>query len=84
MSFRISNHAREEIDRRAIDLTEVESVLAAPGQIVQEHGGIVCYQSPVVHDGKQYLLRVMVNDSVDPKVVVTIYKTSKLNKYWQP
>lgn len=84
MSFRISKHAREEIARRGIELAEVESVLVTPGQIVQEHGGIVCYQSPVVQDGKRYLLRVMVNDSVDPKVVVTIYKTSKLNKYWQP
>lgn len=84
MSFKISNHAREEITRRSIDLAEVESVLAAPAQIVQEHAGIVCYQSPVIQNGKRYLLRVMVNDSVDPKVVVTIYKTSKLNKYWQP
>ena len=84
MSFKISNHAREEITRRGLDLAEVESVLAAPGQIVQEHGGIVCYQSPVTHDGKEYLLRVMVNEAIDPMVVVTIYKTSKLNKYWQP
>lgn len=84
MSFRISNHAREEMTRRGIDLAVVESVLAAPGQIVQEHGGIVCYQSPVIHEAKRYLLRLMVNDSVEPMVVVTIYKTSKLNKYWQP
>lgn len=84
MSFRISNHAREELTRRGIGLEELEAVLAAPGQIVEEHGGIVCYQSHVIHSGKPYLLRVMVNDATDPKVVVTIYKTSKLNKYWQP
>ena len=84
MSFRISNHAREEMTRRGIDLEVVESVLAAPGQIGQEHGGIVCYQSPVIDEAKRYLLRLMVNDSVEPMVLVTIYKTSKLNKYWQP
>lgn len=84
MSFRISNHAREELARRGIALEEVEEALEAPGQIVEEHGGIVCYQSRVTHSGKPYLLRVMVNESADPKVVVTVYKTSKLRKYWQP
>lgn len=82
--FRISNHAHVELSRRGIDLAEVESVLSAPGQIVREHGGIVCYQSPVTHGGKRYLLRVMVNDALDPMVVATVYKTSKLSKYWQP
>ena len=84
MSFHISNHAREELVRRGIGLEEMEAVLAAPGQIVEEHGVIVCYQSRVIHSGEPYLLRVMVNDEADPKVVVTIYKTSKLNKHWQP
>ncbi len=76
MRVRIFNHARDELVRRSIDLVEMEAVLAAPGQIVQEHGGIVCYQSPVIHQGKTYLLRVMVNEAVDPMVVVTVYKTS--------
>ena len=82
MSFHVSNHAREELIRRGIGFEEMEAVLAAPGQIVEEHGGIVCYQSRVIHSGKPYLLPLMVNDAADPKVVVTIYKTSKLNKYW--
>ena len=84
MSFHISNHARAELARRGIDLAEVEAVLAAPGQIVQEHGGIVCYQSVVTRGSTPYLLRVMVNEAAEPMVVVTIYKTSKLSKYWQP
>lgn len=84
MSFRISSHAREELDRRGIGLDEVEAVMENPEQIVEEHGGIVCYQSRVIRSGKPYLLRVMVNEAADPKVIVTIYKTSKLKKYWQP
>jgi hypothetical protein len=35
MSFRISNHAREELVRRGIALADVEAVLEAPGQIVE-------------------------------------------------
>ena len=83
MSFKLSNHARQELARRDIALAEVEAVLAAPGQIVPEHGGIVCYQSQTTCDRKPCLLRVMVNEAGESKVVVTIYRTSKISKYWQ-
>ena len=73
----------QELARRDIALAEVEVVLAAPGQIVPEHGGIVCYQSQTTCDRKPCLLRVMVNEAGEPKVVVTIYRTSKISKYWQ-
>jgi hypothetical protein len=33
-------------------------------------------------DGKDYLLRAMVNEATDPPVVVTVYRTSKIDKYW--
>ncbi len=29
-----------------------------------------------------FLLRVIVDDSVDPAVVVTAYRTTKIEKYW--
>lgn len=46
--------------------------------------GIMCYQSLVdFGGGKTYLLRVMVNETVDPAVVVTAYRTSKIKKYWR-
>ncbi len=83
MSFKLSNHARQELARRDIALAEVEAVLAVPGQIVPEHGGIVCYQSPTTSGGKACLLRVMVNEAAEPMVVVTVYRTSKISKYWQ-
>ena len=41
------------------------------------------FQSRVDIGGKQYLLRVMVNESVDPRVVVTVYRTNKIAKYWR-
>jgi hypothetical protein len=45
--------------------------------------GITCFQSRVDIAGKQYLLRVMVNESGDPLVVVTVYRTNKIAKYWR-
>lgn len=36
----------------------------------------------VTMDGKVYLLRAMVNETANPAVVVTVYRTSKIEKYW--
>ena len=33
--------------------------------------------------GENYLVRVIVNDTVEPEKVVTVYKTSKIKKYWR-
>jgi len=32
---------------------------------------------------KQYLVRVMVNERATPPRVVTVYRTSKISKYWK-
>lgn len=32
---------------------------------------------------KPYLVRVMVNETAKPPKVVTVYRTSKINKYWK-
>ena len=32
---------------------------------------------------KSYLLRLFVNETVDPAVVATLYRTSKIKKYWR-
>jgi len=71
------------MERRGISLAVVESVLAAPDQKVPEHGNVVCYQSTVEIGQKQYLVRVMVNETANPPIVVTVYRTSKIAKYWK-
>ena len=32
-------------------------------------------------DGKEYFLRIFVNEKADPHKVVTVYSTSKIRKY---
>ena len=83
MSQELSAHVRKEMDRRGIPLAVVESVLAAPAQKVSEHGDMVCYPSKVEINQKPYLVRVMVNETATPSKVVTVYRTSKINKYWK-
>jgi hypothetical protein len=73
---------QQEMTRRGIPQSLVESVLDSPQQRVPEHGDVVCYQSKIEMNQKPYLLRVMVNETVRPVKVVTVYRTSKINKYW--
>ena len=84
MKFEISRHAHEEINRRGIPLNIVESVLQNPQQIVDEYGNMKAYQSIMdIGMGKDYLVRVIVNDTIDPGKVITVYRTSKISKYWR-
>ena len=84
MKFEISRHVRNEMNRRRISEDLVQSVLQNPGQIVDEYGSMKAYQSITGSEtGKNYLVRVIVNDTVEPEKVVTVYKTSKIKKYWR-
>jgi hypothetical protein len=83
VNYDLSDHVREEIVRRRIPLTVVEVVLANPQQKVPEHGDVICYQSKIDINQKEYLVRVMVNETLTSAKVVTVYRTSKIRKYWK-
>lgn len=84
MEFQLSQHAREEIERRQIPTDLLESVLNEPEQIVEGRAGKQVYQSRIDFGGGAiFLLRVIVAHDVEPPLVVTAYRTSKLAKYWQ-
>jgi hypothetical protein len=82
--FILSHHAQLEMARRGIPLDLLESVLQQPQQVVPEREGKKAYQSQLdFGGGKIFLLRAIVNDDVDPAIVVTVYRTSKIAKYWR-
>lgn len=82
MRYRLSNHTRDEMAKRHIGASEIDGVLQAPEQIVPGQAGRNIYQSRI--RGGHLLLRVVVNDNLDPAVVITIYPTSRIAKYWRP
>lgn len=85
MEYELSQHAEEELARRKIPAELLDNVMQNPEQIVPEHDEIVAYQSKVAFPhGKLYLLRVMVNEQTMPVTIVTVYRTSKIDKYWNP
>lgn len=56
----------------------------SPGQIVQLNALLVAYQSRVTDEtGKVYLIRAIVSTESAPGVVLTVYRTSKIDKYWR-
>lgn len=83
MPYVLSRHAKAEMARRGIPREVVESVAEFPEQMVPAAGVITCRQSRIAFGGKMYLVRVMVNDEVFPPVIVTVYRTSRIEKYWE-
>lgn len=69
---------------RRIPRPLLDSVVQHPEQIVLARSGRKAYQS--LSDfgrGRVFLLRAIIDDSVTPMVVVTVYRTRKINKYWK-
>lgn len=84
MNYQLSLHAQEQLEQREIPLAMVESVLASPQQLIRQSDGTTVYQSQLDWGrGKIYLLRLVVRDELEPWLVVTVYKTSKISKYWR-
>lgn len=83
MNFELSPHVYERLEERNIPLQVLKLVLEAPQQVLIQGDGTKAYQSKVlIGNNKTYLLRVFVNDSVDPIRVKSLYLTSKIDKYW--
>ncbi len=80
----ITDHARFEAQRRNIDLHFVESIIESPQQKVSSRRNRIVFQSKVYDKilGKEMLMRVIVEQSGDILKVISIYKTSKIGRYW--
>jgi hypothetical protein len=76
MTYRITRHAAEEMVRRGITEQELAAAMASvPG--LPGRDGLEVRQAVV----SGYLIRAIVNHTLKPERVVTVYRTSKLKKY---
>jgi len=83
LNYHITHHAKEELQRRNIPQILLDQVLNDPQQIVSGRYGRKIFQSQLDFGAdKMYLLRVIVDDRTDPAVVLTAYRTSRIDKYW--
>jgi len=70
--------------RREIRDSTVARVLGQPEQVERVREGRCVYQARLVEGEKTFLVRVVVDVDRDPPEVVTVYRTSKVDKYWRP
>jgi hypothetical protein len=71
------------MQRRRIDENIVHRVLAAPEQRHPVRRGRDVLQSRISVEGKMYLVRVFIDVDRDPAELVTVYLTSRVDKYWE-
>jgi len=78
-TYVIKPAVRQTIQDHGLSVEEVEAVLAAPEQKVEGTGSRFVFQSRTGGS----LIRVVVETDREPPEVVTVYRTSKVAKYWQ-
>ena len=68
---------------RGIPESILDVVLQAPGEIVPEKEELVAYQSVINFPEGPMLLRAIVAHQDQPMRIITVYRTSKIEKYWR-
>jgi hypothetical protein len=70
-------HALDQMRERRITLEQAQLVLAQPEEVLPVRTGRVVAQGMI----GEHLLRVFVDVDRDPPEVVTVYRTSQIDKY---
>lgn len=84
MKYKLLPHLERQAREREINLKIIKETLTNPQQIVPEPKGLKIAQSKY-HDkeiDKDYLIRVIFREERGLRIGVTVYKTSKIKKYW--
>jgi hypothetical protein len=81
MTFLFSDHAIRQMVTRKIPEEIVLLVLGSPDQIITQDQSTTIYMKLIDESDKQYLYRLFVNTSKNPPLIITAYKTSKIDKY---
>jgi hypothetical protein len=81
MKPQFSNHALQRMVNRNISKEIVLIVIGSPDSFSLQNDSVMVYSKIVEIDSKTYLYRVFVNNERIPPLIITAYKTSKLEKY---
>ena len=78
-----SLHARRQIREREIPEELINKVLPHPAQIIDSYGNRKIAQDMVRHKGEKFLLRIVFEEIDKELKVVTVYLTTRVEKYWR-
>ena len=81
--LRWTSHALAALVDRDIDRAEVEQTITSPELAVVDppRRVVLMRRYHDVHLGRQMLLRTVVEETPDERVIVTVYKTSQIARY---
>lgn len=79
--YSFSNHAIGQIAKRGLSTSIISMVMANPDRTFFAPGDVMIFQKIVYEPDKPYLYRVFVNIGKTPPLIITVYKTSKINRY---
>lgn len=82
-NYIVTSHAAFEMQRRGISEGILRQVLSFPEQREMVRPGRDVLQSRIEFQAVVYLVRVFVDVDLALPEVVTVYRTSKLSKYWR-
>lgn len=78
----LSPHAHRQLAERGLAKKEVTRTVEQPEQLIP-NGNRLIAQRRITHAEGLYLLRVIYEEDAEQIIVVTVYQTSKVNKYWR-
>ncbi len=84
-SYQFSNHSLEQMQVRGITEEMVNNLFKNPGQRLLDpfdSGKMILQSIFSDSNAKMFLVRIFINVSKKPPMVITVYKTSKIDKYW--
>ncbi len=84
MEVEIKEHAGFEAKRRGIPEELIVRIVNNPQQKVPSKKGRIIIQNKFYDDKqkKEMLLRIIGLETTEKFAVITVYKTSKISKYW--
>ena len=83
MRIKLLRHVNEQAKERGIDIGLIKETLSNPEQIAPDLNELKIAQRRYLDKDKQYLIRVIFKEGKDLRIGITVYKTSKLKKYWR-
>ena len=80
-----SDHARFQMQRRGISENDVREIIHNPGQTEEVRSGRIVFQTQLTRGepAKKFLVRVFIDVGEASLEVVTVYRTSRIDKYWR-
>jgi hypothetical protein len=75
--------AKKKVNRRHILEDWIKETINSPMQLVEGYGGRKVAQRKLFVENKEYLLRVVFEESDEMSIVITAYLTSQIERYWK-